>query len=212
MVSPGMENRKWGRTETVVAVVSVLVFLFVYFSPLSISTRYRNSLLRFPDEVYILAEDSVTFEVTATVTLGEPLENHIGADFRLEFYNKGVDLVRDFCWVGKLDALVDFVSFSSPYLNDPGVCGSYQMLWSLRRNLDLLPKGSSRLEASGRGWLTTGLVCQENKAFEFSIETGGLEGLLDALQRPIRLKLVHEGGTEYVEVTPAIISSSNTGG
>lgn len=211
-------------TETAVIVALALVALVIYFSPLSISQRQRSALLHFPEDRYFSAEQSERFRVNLTITINElPDSEHsqalLEANMILNMNNSSTQTVRDFRWAGAMDqSLLGYLSIIPPvnlFLNDPGVYGSYKMLWSSisRLKLDLLPEGTlpSHSQDNARAE-TISIIHGDRKVFDVTRQTeGSLEDLLEALARPVKLKLIHEGGTEYVTVTPVIINQLSTG-
>lgn len=207
---------RWDKSEKIVACIVVTIALFLYFSPLSISERYRNSVINFEASDYLPVEES-RFSVLATITLQSPENSSatgVGCLVQLEIRNQSATTVQDFRWLGRLDEGVFAFTSDFPfvmYLNDPGVYGSYSMLLQqlLRTKYDLLPQGSPKVEnrPGSRRLYIPGLYSSYQSGISVPAELGGLDGLIEQLQKPIRLKMLYQGGCDYVQVVPTVVNN-----
>lgn len=203
---------RWDKTEKIAALVAVVVFLLVYFSPSAISGRERTALFNFATASYRSVEDS-QFIVDAAITL-QPRKsgdtNRVACLIQLGISYRGTDTLRGFRWAGKLDE--GLLAFTDNYpvqmwLNDPGIDTKYSMLRHclIGPKYDLLPAGWPKPEQSDpRRIPIPGLYFSYRTALSAPSELGGLDGLIAQLQKPIHLKMIYQGGCEYLQVTPTV--------
>lgn len=206
------------KTDIIVGTVFVLLLLIIYFSPSGISSRYRRKLIRFPDDGYVAVEDSQQYEVTVTITLSsseyqdeyEPDRHFISGKLHLEIYNAGTEPLRDFTWVGELDQeLQEYLAWGRwSLLNDPGIYTSYSMLLSnaLSPKHDMYPRDAilPDYDPGKRRQPTRGFIYDGPLTLWYTAQEDDLDVVLACAQKPIKLKLMHEGGTDYLLVYPEV--------
>ena len=208
---------RWNRNNWIIAAVAVGIMLILYFSPTQAATRQRNSLINFPYSDYQLAADS-QYDVEASIILsdaedGRPVEAGVACNVLITIQNEGSETLRDFSWFGLLDDGVKPFTIEFPflmYLNDPVLYGKNGFLANLlRTKYDLIPESTPLPENQ------PGSRRIHTLAFDFShasgastpAELGGLDGLIEQLRKPIRLKMLYQGGCDYVQVVPTVINN-----
>lgn len=209
------------KAEIIFGTVIVLVLVIIYFSPAAISSRYRNKIIQFPDDGYIAAEDSKQFAVTATITLTsnefadgfEKGKEFIDGKLHLEIYNIGTEPLLDFRWIGEIDpALHEYLAWGRwSLMNDPGISTRYPMLLSQVRSPkhDMYHRDADLpdYEPATRRQPTRGFIYDGPLNLWHTTEANELDVLLARVAKPIRLKLLHEGGTELLSVKPEVDST-----
>lgn len=209
------------KADIIVGIGLVLLLLVVYFSPSQISSRYRRVLIQFPVDGYVAAEDSQQFIATATITLlaneyqdeYEPDKQFIDGKIHLEIYNIGTEPLRDFRWVGEMDPdLREYFAWGrGGVLNDPGIYTRYSMLLTAARGPkhDMYPQDAVLPDYTygGRRQPTRGFIYDGNLSLWYSETAGDLDAVLASAEKPIKLKLLHEGGTDYLLVYPVVDTS-----
>lgn len=209
------------KTDSIVGISLVLLLLVIYFSPSAISSRYRHAVLKFPDSGYMVAEDSQQYAISVTITLlsrvhsdqYEADKEFITSQLHLEIYNEGSEPLRGFRWVAEFDqGLQEFLAPETmPWLNDPGIYTRYSMLFNqvFGPRYDLYPQDATLPEASTQRRPFSGFIYDhQGLAFWSPQSENGLDELLVYLQKPIKFKLMHEGGTDYLLVYPKIDTSA----
>lgn len=213
-------SRSAGRkTELIMGGVFVLLALVICFSPPAISARHHRAMTRFPADGYLNAADSELFEVAATITLWhtdsrDPESKLMKGIVSISFNNISETVIKDFRWIGEMSVdLREHRPWGTYWLNDPGVYSSYAVLWNeLRRTkYDIYPKGAElpEPEPGSRRWPSAGFIYDHSMGLAFSGADGGLEALVASCRTPIRLKLLHEAGVEYLIVIPEVIYEEN---
>ena len=218
--NPGFSHR---RIDMIIGIAFVLLLLAIYFSPSAISSRYRDKMIQFPDAGYVAAEDSQQFAITATVTLessdykDDYYEDKmfINGKLHLEIYNIGTEPLLDFRWVGQIDpALHEYLTWGQgAVLNDPGIYTRYSMLLSnsFRPKHDMYHRDAdltlADYDPDTRRQPTRGFIYGGPFNLWHTVGEDELDVLLDRAAKPIRLKLLHEGGTELLLVKPVVDST-----
>ncbi len=212
------------KTDIIIGTSFVLLLLIIYFHPSEISSRYRRTLIQFPADGYVAAKDSQQFAVTATITLSaseyqdeyEPDTQFINGKVHLELYNIGTEPLRDFRWIGEFDQdLQQYLAWGRwSLLNDPGIYTRYSMLLAkaLSPKHDMYPRDVDvpDYEPAVRRQPTRGFIYDGPLTLWYTAEADDLDVVLACVQKPIKLKLLHEGGTEYLLVHPEVDTSAIT--
>lgn len=211
------------RTNVIIVVALAILLLVIYFHPASISERRNRTMYRFPEEGYVAATNSQQYEVTATLELdlSKNVENtyqpdaiFIGGSLRLEIYNIGDEPLRNFRWVAELDQeLHRYVAGGFFYQLPPqGIYKSYAHLWQVyRTKYDLFSQGALLPEQDATGRHSTrGYIYKQGFGLQYSPAEIDLDTLLAYIEKPIRLKLMHEAGTDYLLVYPEVDTSGIT--
>lgn len=210
------------KTDIIIGTIFVLLLLIIYFSPSGISSRYRRALLQIPTEGYVAAEGCQQYAVTVTITLSpneyqdeyHPDKNFINGKLHLEIYNTGIEPLRDFTWVGELDQeLKEYLAWGRwPWLNDPGIYTRYSMLLSkaLSPKHDMYPQDAilPDYDPGKRRQPTRGFIYDGPLTLWYTAQEDDLDVVLACAQKPIKLKLIHEGGTDYLLVYPVVDTSA----
>lgn len=210
----GMFWHKWPRSDRIVAVLVLAIGLLLYFSPLAISERYCRWMTQFETDSYLsVAEGPLDILATIDVQPGNP-ESHpntVSVLIELTFSGREQQPVSDLRWMGMLpDGLLPFTDGHplNIYLNYPWVYGSYRQLVSqlLRTRYDITAPGTQAGRVSGKlRYQTPVYVSSSHTWFHVNGEAGDLDALIEQLRLPIRLKLVHAGGCDYVQVVPRVV-------
>lgn len=214
------------KIDIIIGAVFVLLLLIIYFSPSGISSRYRRTMIDFPADGYVAAEDSQQYAVTVTITLSsseyqdeyDPDRQFISGKLHLEIYNIGTEPLRDFRWIGEMDPdLQEYLAWGRwSLLNDPGIYTRYSMLLSnaLSPKHDMYPRDAilPDYNPNERRQPTRGFIYDGGLSLWHSESDDELDVVLDYVRKPIRLKLLHEGGTDYILVYPEVDYGAITGG
>lgn len=207
---------RWNRNNWIIAAAITGFMLAFYFSPTQVATRQRNSLIDFPYSDYQLASDG-QYDVKASIILsddvdGRPVKTGVACNILINIQNKGSETLRDFSWFGLLDDGVKPFTIEFPfvmYLNDPVLYGEHGFLANLLRTKhDLLPENTPLPEnQTGSRHISTAFDFSYGSGVSTPAELGGLDGLIEQLQKPIRLKMLYQGGCDYLQVVPTVINN-----
>lgn len=178
--------------------------------------------MQFPDDGFTVATDSQQFEVTATITLEssdyqdeyQEDKKFVNGELHLEIYNIGAEPLLDFRWVGEWDQeLQEYFAWGrQKLLNAPHIETRYSMLLSnilFRTKHDMYQRDAILPDYEGeeRRWPTRGYIYGDQLGLWYSATTQDVSEVLACFNKPIRLKLMHEGGTEYLLVYPEVDTS-----
>ena len=219
-----MEERSFcarHKADIIVGISFVLLLLVIYFSPSQISVRHNRALTRFPEDGYVAVEDSQQYAATAVITLSladyrdeyAPDKSFLTGQLHLEIYNIGREPLRDFNWIGELgQETQERLAANSPWLPPVGINTRYSMLLAqvFRTKYDMYPRDATLPdhEPGGRRQPTSGVVYDhQGLSFWYSETAGDLDAVLACAEKPIKLKLLHEGGTDYLLVYPVVDTS-----